>query len=58
MSDVAHDITTDMAEVLELFQALNAKAQETAIAQIRELCKKSDELKPNESDQQQQRKTR
>lgn len=58
MSDVAHDITTEMVEVLELFQALNANAQESAISQIRELCKKSDELKPNESDQQQQRKTR
>ena len=55
MSDVAHDITTEMAEVIELFQALNEQAQEAAISQIRELCKKSDELKPQESNQQQQR---
>ena len=58
MPDVAHDITTEMAEVIELFQALNANAQESAISQIRELCKKSDELKPQESNQQQQRKNR
>ena len=58
MSDVAHDSTTEMAEVIELFRALNANAQATAISQIRELCKKSDEPKPNESNQQQQRKTR
>ena len=56
MSDVAHDSTTEMAEVIELFQALNANAQATAISQIRELCKKSDEPKPNESNQQRKRK--
>ena len=56
MSDVAHDSTTDMVEVIELFQALNANAQETAISQIRELCKKSDELKPQKSTKQRKRK--